>query len=113
MGTIAEVVRQGLCTGCGTCAGICPTEAIVMGEDGKLLITEDFCIYCGACQEVCPENAIKVERRRLLHTDVQSGAWVIALEKLTSLESLIKDLRSKSRTRRSARIKSLVGDQQK
>jgi 4Fe-4S ferredoxin len=99
--------------GCQICADICPTEAIVMGEDGKLLITKEICIYCGACQEVCPENAIEVERKRLLHTDVQSGAWVIALEKLTSLESLIKDLRSKSRKRRCARIESLVGEQQK
>ena len=25
---LSEIIKQGLCLGCGTCAGVCPTEAI-------------------------------------------------------------------------------------
>jgi hypothetical protein len=43
-----------------------------------------------------------------LHTDVKSGAWVKALEKLTSYESLLKEVGSKSGKKRRARTKNLV-----
>jgi len=99
--------------GCQICADICPSEALSMDEDNKLLIAEEFCIYCGACQQVCPENAIKVERTRVLHSDVQSGAWVIALEKLTSYRPLVKEMTRKSEKKRRIRVKSLVRLQQK
>ncbi len=71
------------------------------------MTTEEFCIYCGACQQVCPEKAIKVNRTQVWHTDVQSGAWVVALEKLTSLGSVVKEMSSKSGKKRSARVKNL------
>ncbi len=99
--------------GCQICADICPSEAISIDEDKKLVITEEFCIYCGACQQVCPEKAIEVNRIQVLHTDVQSGAWVIALEKLTSYKSLVKEMNYKSEKKRSARVKSLIEVRQK
>jgi formate hydrogenlyase subunit 6/NADH:ubiquinone oxidoreductase subunit I len=78
-----------------------------MDEDKKLVINEEFCIYCGACQQVCPEKAIEVNRTQVLHTDVKSGAWTKALEKLTSHRSLIKEISSKSGKKRHTRIKKL------
>ncbi|MFQ6065318.1 MAG: 4Fe-4S dicluster domain-containing protein [Candidatus Bathyarchaeia archaeon] len=103
-------VNTSLCPeGCQICADICPTEAISIDEDKKLVVTEEFCIYCGACQQVCPEKAIKVERTQVLHTDVKSGAWVKALEKLTSYGSLLKEVSSKSGKKRRTRVSSLVG----
>jgi len=95
--------------GCQICADACPSEAITIGEDKKLVITEEFCIYCGACQQVCPEKAIEVSRTQVLHTDVKSGAWVKALEKLTSYGSVVKEMSDKSGKERHARVKSLVG----
>ena len=94
--------------GCQICADICPTEALLIDEDKKLVITEEFCIYCGACQQVCPENAIEVKRTEVLHTDVKSGAWVKALEKLTSFETVVKEIGSKSLKKRRNRAKDLV-----
>ena len=95
--------------GCQICADACPSEAISIDEDKKLVITEEFCIYCGACQKVCPEEAIKVNRTQVLHTDVKSGAWVKALEKLTSYGSVVKEMNYKSGKKRRVRVKSLVG----
>jgi ferredoxin len=45
------------CLACGTCAGVCPTEAISEG-DGKFVIDPNVCIDCGTCVDECPVNAI-------------------------------------------------------
>ncbi|NIR87137.1 4Fe-4S dicluster domain-containing protein [Candidatus Bathyarchaeota archaeon] len=95
--------------GCQVCADACPTKAISIDKDKKLVITKEFCIYCGACQQVCPEEAIKVDRTQVLHTDVKSGAWVKALEKLTSYKSLVKEIGCKSGDKRYIRVKNLTG----
>jgi 4Fe-4S ferredoxin len=94
--------------GCQICADICPTEVLSIGEDQNLVITDEFCIYCGACQQVCPENAINVDRTGVLHTEVKSGAWVKALEKLTSYGFVVKEIGSKSGKKRRERVKNLV-----
>ncbi len=93
--------------GCQICADACPSEAISIDEEKKLVITEEFCIYCGACQQVCPEKAIEVNRTQVLHTDVKSGAWVIALEKLTSYRSVVKEMTCKSGKKRRLRVENL------
>lgn len=57
MDTIAQVADSGLCTGCGTCAGICPNEAIEMHiSEGLYLpkLEEEKCISCGLCVRSCP-----------------------------------------------------------
>lgn len=52
------MVAQGLCTGCGACAAVCPRNAIHMEEDweGFLYpaIREADCTACGLCEQVCP-----------------------------------------------------------
>jgi len=83
--------------GCQVCIDACPSKAISLNEDKKPSSTEEFCIYCGACQEACPERAIFLERTQILHTEVTSGAWITALEKLTSRPYLVKELTSRAR----------------
>jgi 4Fe-4S ferredoxin len=82
--------------GCQVCVDVCPSKAIGLHPDGKPSVVEAFCIYCGACQKSCPEGAIAVERTRVLHSDIKSGAWIVALEKLTSYNSLFKQFGAKS-----------------
>lgn len=54
------VVSPELCTSCGQCARICPTQAIhVAGPDSGAVIDVDRCIRCYCCAEVCPEAAVK------------------------------------------------------
>ena len=50
-----DVINQGLCMGCGTCAGTCPVRAVTM-EYGKPNVNRDLCIKCGACYAQCPRS---------------------------------------------------------
>lgn len=57
--TITSVVKDGLCTGCGTCVGICPKDAIEMTisrSKGIYLphLDEERCNQCGICSKTCP-----------------------------------------------------------
>ena len=61
---IREVVEQGLCTGCGTCCGICPVEAVEMHVSKGLLLPEtdeEKCTGCGLCVKCCPGYAVDFE----------------------------------------------------
>ncbi|WP_286974909.1 Coenzyme F420 hydrogenase/dehydrogenase, beta subunit C-terminal domain [Acetomicrobium sp. UBA5826] len=55
-----DVVNAGLCTGCGTCAGVCPLNAISMDyeADEPEPILTGKCSNCGACYDVCPGKHI-------------------------------------------------------
>lgn len=81
---------------CRICADACPTKVISKDINGNLSVDERFCIYCSACQAVCPEKIIAVTRTGILHSDITSGAWITALEKLTSRAQMIKELSAKA-----------------
>lgn len=90
--------------GCMACADICPTHAIQM-ENGKPKVLDELCIFCSACQKVCPNKAIEVSRNWIYHTDVTAAAWLTALKKLTSVETVAKELRIKSGRRRTSAVR--------
>ncbi|MCI9680180.1 MAG: 4Fe-4S binding protein [Lachnospiraceae bacterium] len=48
------------CANCGSCAAVCPAEAISEGE-GKYVIDADACLDCGTCEAECPTGAISAE----------------------------------------------------
>lgn len=61
MNTIAQVVNSGLCTGCGTCAGVCPSKAIKMRISNGLYLPkmeEGKCTNCGLCVKSCPGYSV-------------------------------------------------------
>lgn len=49
----AEVIDRRLCTGCGTCVGMCPAGTLASGENGVADI-KNCCTQCGICYAVCP-----------------------------------------------------------
>ena len=91
--------------GCVVCVDSCPTQAIRI-KNGKPEVTDDFCIFCSACEKVCPNKAIKVHRDWIFHTEVKAAAWLTALKKLTSSETVAKELGIKCGKRRAAAVKA-------
>lgn len=45
------------CAGCGQCALVCESDAIVM-EWGTVKIDEELCILCETCIDYCPVSAL-------------------------------------------------------
>lgn len=61
--TISQVVKDGLCTGCGTCVALCPEEAIKLTIDEKkgIYVSEldkEKCNNCGICYNACPGHEV-------------------------------------------------------
>jgi len=62
------VLKHEVCCGCGTCATVCPKEAISLSDaevvDGRLTakprvdIDADLCSFCGECVAMCPTHAL-------------------------------------------------------
>jgi coenzyme F420 hydrogenase subunit gamma len=52
---MTEVINQGLCCGCGSCAAACTVRAITM-QYGRPQVERDLCIKCGACYAQCPRS---------------------------------------------------------
>lgn len=56
--------KSQLCTHCGECIRLCPTEAITRhNEDGNdiLSISDELCIGCLRCVKACPSKALAFE----------------------------------------------------
>ena len=54
-------LNSAACTGCGTCAKVCPQGVIGMQDKKAFLAFEERCMECGACQLNCPTGAITVD----------------------------------------------------
>ena len=48
------------CLGEGTCAFVCPYDAITMSSDNLPLVDRDKCTGCGICVEACPRHLMKL-----------------------------------------------------
>jgi electron transport complex protein RnfB len=48
------------CLGFGTCANICPFDALHMGPNGLPVVDEKKCTGCGKCEQVCPKNIMRM-----------------------------------------------------
>ncbi len=131
--------REKCVPGCLACADICPTRALHIDEDGELVLADYYCIKCGACMQICPvkpetetyeikaeaygvtkvvtheritnsdELPVFVERWRVAHTPVQSGAWTQALLKLADDKAGMVEIDRKRAVKRRDLITALKG----
>jgi coenzyme F420 hydrogenase subunit beta len=84
--TIEDVADNFRCYGCGSCAAVCPVEAIsyiIDTERGIYLpsITNEKCILCEKCYTVCPVEKDDIfEKGKVLYPDAEysrlSGYWI-------------------------------------
>ncbi|MDK2980626.1 MAG: 4Fe-4S ferredoxin [Chloroflexota bacterium] len=134
-----KLQREQCVEGCLACADICPTRALHIDESGELVLADYYCIKCGACMQICPvkpeveeyevvaedygvkkvvkhqrvtnaqELPILVERWRVAHTEVHSGAWTQALLKLADEKAEMVEIDRKRALKRRDLILSLKG----
>jgi ferredoxin len=57
------LTKEDLCTLCGTCASVCPTAAVIVGE--TVVTAGGRCIICQACVKNCPTGARVMEVERV------------------------------------------------
>jgi len=63
--TVEKVVKSGLCTSCGVCAGSCHKNCISFNygkERSTPVIDKDTCVQCGLCYDVCPGKGIELNK---------------------------------------------------
>lgn len=56
---LVSVIDKELCIGCGSCAPLCPYNAIALKQDGEILraeCTPSLCKGCGVCAVICPSH---------------------------------------------------------
>ncbi|MBS4022959.1 MAG: RnfABCDGE type electron transport complex subunit B [Dethiobacter sp.] len=55
------------CLGLGTCARVCPFDAITMSEDGLPIVDIDKCTGCAKCKNACPRQVIDMVNAKTYH----------------------------------------------
>ena len=68
------VINQELCTGCGTCADICPMNVFEHDSPrtAPRIVYGEECWHCNACVLDCPKKAVTLRsplNYMLLHVD--------------------------------------------
>jgi ferredoxin len=57
-----------VCTQCGECAQVCPTEAIKLNDKGVYTVDYELCNLCEACVSACPEQVMFVRAEWAEHS---------------------------------------------
>jgi MinD superfamily P-loop ATPase len=70
------------CTKCGKCVRACPQGAVMLEDDGRLIVFHEACIGCKACFYVCSQNAVYDVGRDIgyIRVAVRDGLRMIAGE---------------------------------
>lgn len=60
---VAQRIRrdESECVECGVCTAICPTAALHMDDDRRLVFDKERCTVCTLCTRVCPVQALQVD----------------------------------------------------
>jgi NAD-dependent dihydropyrimidine dehydrogenase PreA subunit len=56
------ILDERLCTGCGDCVVLCPTDCLAMRGPLPWLPRPMACISCSLCVLVCPTAALRIEQ---------------------------------------------------
>lgn len=80
----SDVVDVGLCTGCGGCAAICPTNAIAIRVPDPEPVLVGDCNTCGLCYKICPGKDIPMSQveRMLFGRERSKDEGILGINKL-------------------------------
>lgn len=102
-----QICEAKSCTGCGSCASICPKDCIVMGhdEDGFIVpkVDEVKCVHCKKCISHCPQNkSIQLNRKgeadvyaayakdtSLIKKSASGGMFAVLAEHILELQGVV------------------------
>jgi pyruvate formate lyase activating enzyme len=102
-GKVEKMYSPAKCIRCGTCAAVCPENAITLTNDG-IITDKELCKLCGKCAEVCPTKALEmsgkamsvseimdiIEKERVFFDQSGGGVTFSGGEPLVHLNLLIK-----------------------
>ena len=94
LSNISLVVEEGLCTGCGTCVGLCPEDCITIESNYVLgsrepVVDQEKCVKCGVCQAHCPTYQVNKEEGSVARGKIALAAALIDNE--TGLEDRLQE----------------------
>jgi formate hydrogenlyase subunit 6/NADH:ubiquinone oxidoreductase subunit I len=52
-----------LCTICGDCVNVCPTDCLTIVREIEVVLYPQTCINCTVCAAICPAAAITMRSR--------------------------------------------------
>ena len=69
-----KVIKNDLCSGCGTCVGVCPSNAlsISLGDNQAPVLDEKLCTNCNLCYKVCPGKGYNI--REIVEKNPDKGS---------------------------------------
>ncbi|MGD8407516.1 MAG: 4Fe-4S binding protein [Thiohalophilus sp.] len=71
-------VNTQACTLCMACTGVCPTGALLAGNElPQLKFIENNCVQCGLCEQTCPESAITRHQQYRFESEARRARRVL------------------------------------
>jgi ferredoxin len=55
------ILDETLCTGCGQCVFVCPTDCLEMAGPQPWLPRPGDCVSCELCVAICPADALTLQ----------------------------------------------------
>lgn len=61
-------IDKAVCTGCGDCIAVCPTNTLALVNGTAVVARPDACSYSGHCEAICPVAAIDLPYQIVLQS---------------------------------------------